>query len=181
MRREKPPRLTIQKKLSHRLLLSQAEPPSFSHWKNKSSPTPLSPSICWSCWAKYWQTIWQCFSSSGEVHYHSHAAVHQAGHGSGISYVAKVPPPLEAFLEEHFYIWSTSVNQSIHRAPFVYHTHQHWEQEMTFIWQIGVRQIISLLCFQPFIAKVKQCATINTSGGKEEQGVVCMSNSLYIL
>lgn len=151
MRCEKHLHLTMQKKLSYSLCLSQAEPPSFSPQQNKSL-TPLSPSICWSCWAKEWQTVWQRVSSSGEeVHYSSsNPAVHQTGDSSGISYFAGVPSLLKGFLQDHFHIWSTSVNQSTHRAPVVYRTPlfiSTGEQEMTFTWQIEVRQIIGLPCF----------------------------------
>lgn len=86
MRCEKQLCLTMQKKLSHCLCLSQAEPPSYSPWQNKSSPTPSSPSICWSGWEKDGQTLWQCVSSSAEkVHYSiSNPAIHQTGDSSGI-------------------------------------------------------------------------------------------------
>lgn len=122
MRCEKHPRLTMQKKLSQ----SSA---SFTSWATQlfslaEQKQPLSPSICWSCMAKDWQTAWQCVSSSGEeVHYSiSNPAVHQTGNSLGISYFAEVPPPLAGFPEDHFHIWSASVNQSTHRAPFVYRT-----------------------------------------------------------
>lgn len=57
--------------------------------------------------------------------------------------------------------------------------HQRWEQEMPYTWQTGVRQIISLPCFQPLIAEVKQCATINKGDGKEEQGIFLPLQKVY--
>lgn len=68
-------------------------------------------------------------------------------------YQTGVPPPLKGFLEAHFHIWSTPVNQSTHWAPFVYRIPlfiNTGEQEITFNLQIGMRQIIILLCFQTF-------------------------------
>lgn len=111
------------------------------------------------------------------VHYSNcNSALRQRGDGSGISYFAEASPLLEGTFPHLEHICQSVNTQS----TFCLSYSPTGEQEVTFTWQNGVRQIINLPCFQPFSAQLKQCATINRSEGNGERAVHGLKDSVVV-